>query len=254
MSNQIKFSLSVPSWVTLTTGQPVQTIQFYQKLFGWSNEKQVDLTPVHTIQLHHEIPICGIQAPAGSIQPKWRIHIDVADLQETTQKIIVSGGRLLHGPIRIGQAEQTAVFADIYGVEFCINQGRQQYHTIKNSAGNFTWTELITDNVQASYEFYNSVFGWELSEPISGDPSGRRNWLLSDQPIAGLLPRPATMPKEISPYWDVFFSADDPVEIASKVNDLGGKILMPVIEIPHGKIAVFLDATGNVFSVLKAHS
>jgi uncharacterized protein len=58
------------------------------------------------------------------------------------------------------------------------------------------------------------------------------------------------MPKEIPPYWDVFFEVSDPALTVQAVARLGGKNLLPPMEIPHGRIAVFTDPANVVFSVV----
>lgn len=242
----------LPSWTVLTAENPRAAAQFYGALLGWKNSDAVGSNSFYEVQLLQGIPVGAISPKTGSLQPKWRIHIGVASVQEITIAIIAAGGKIVEEPVSVGSNEKFAVFADPSGVEFAVHEGRESNDTgIVNASGAFAWSELITDDVLAAYVFYNTVFGWKLSVPVQGDKLGRREWLVYGHAIAGLLPRPTTMPKEIPPYWDVFFSVEDPAKTVENAISLGGKNLMPPIEIPHGEIAVFIDPAGTVFSVIK---
>jgi predicted enzyme related to lactoylglutathione lyase len=102
--------------------------------------------------------------------------------------------------------------------------------------------------VQASAEFYRDAFCWDLSEP-SG-PLRRREWLVDDRPIAGLLPRPAAMPAEVPVYWDTYLGTADPDAAIRLAATLGATVLMGPADVEIGRIGVFADPTGAVFSVL----
>jgi uncharacterized protein len=242
----------IPSWVVLTAEDPKAATQFYRALLGWKSSDAVASNSLYEVQLLQGIPVAAISQKIQSLQSKWRTHINVANLEEITKKIIAAGGKIVHEPISVGNEEKYAVFADTSGVEFAIHEGRKYNETeIVNTPGAFAWSELITDDVHNSYTFYNSVFEWALSEPLPGDNTGRREWLVNGHPIAGLFPRPATMPKEIPAYWDVFFSVNDPATIVKEATGLGGKNLLPPFEITHGEIAVFIDPAGVLFCVIK---
>ena len=249
--SSVKEKTGVPSWVVLTAADANAAANFYEKLFGWNKPEEATLNS--GVRILNEIPVAGINQHAGALQPKWRIHIDVADLHKTAETILKAGGKIVQTSSGTEGNERYTVVADPFGVEFVVHEGRKQDASPLTGQGTFVWSELISDDVQASLEFYNQVFGWTLSEPIEGDFLGRREWLLNGLPIAGLLPRPAAMPKEIPPYWDVFFAVDSPAETVKNAIELGAVNLLPPINIPHGEIAVFADPNGIVFSVVKSN-
>jgi uncharacterized protein len=117
-----------------------------------------------------------------------------------------------------------------------------------NEPGALTWGELITDDAQASAEFYRDAFGWELSEPVG--PLNRREWRVDGRPIAGLLPRPPAMPPAMPVYWDTYFGAADPAAAIKLAQTLGGTVLMGLADTEIGRIGVLADPTGAAFSVL----
>jgi predicted enzyme related to lactoylglutathione lyase len=58
------------------------------------------------------------------------------------------------------------------------------------------------------------------------------------------------MPVELKPYWDVYFQTADTDAAAAAVPALGGQIALPPIDIDRGRLAVFVDPTGAIFSVI----
>jgi predicted enzyme related to lactoylglutathione lyase len=91
------------------------------------------------------------------------------------------------------------------------------------------------------------VFGWTVTGPEG--PLGRREWQHGGRSVAGLLPRPPAMAKDIPPYWDVYFTVADAAASAQAAVTAGGTQLMAPTDIGTGRIAVFLDPAGSVFTI-----
>lgn len=241
----------VPSWVALSTGDPAAAVKFYDDLLGWRDAGPSNGT-TERVQLLRDMPAAAIGPRIGTLRPAWRVHIKVVDAEKTAEKVVDAGGRILRESATVGHEGAFAVLADTSGAELAVWQaGARQGAGVIHERGAFAWSELITDDVHVSSEFYGAVFGWTLTAPATGDASKRRVWQSRGRLIAGLLPRPAAMPKEIPAYWDVFFGVEDSAMTVEKVTGLGGRNLMPPIQTPHGRIAVFADPAGVVFSVLE---
>jgi predicted enzyme related to lactoylglutathione lyase len=58
------------------------------------------------------------------------------------------------------------------------------------------------------------------------------------------------MPAEMPVYWDTYFGTADPDAAISLAATLGATVLMGPADVEIGRIAVFADPTGAVFSVL----
>jgi predicted enzyme related to lactoylglutathione lyase len=253
----------VPSWVELATPDAETSIGFYSQLFGWTHEGFGDDLPGARTCLLLGRPVAVIKPAAGIERGAWTMHIDVADADKTAEKVLAAGGRIVTPAYDLGAAGRTAVFADHSGTVFAVWQsdrhagdgdrdgdggGGDAGVDAADVPGAFHSGELITDDVEASAAFYGSLFGWTLSAPQG--PLNRREWRLDGRPIAELLPRPAAMPAEIPPYWDVYFTVADAAATTEAVTRLGGTTLMPATPVGHGTIAVFADPTGAVFTVL----
>ncbi|MEA2655717.1 MAG: uncharacterized protein QOI23_1082, partial [Chloroflexota bacterium] len=223
----------------------------YEALFGWQGPERTATGPAQEVRFLRGQPVAGIRPMAGALESRWRIHVGVADAQETGRKVVAAGGKLVVEPTRLGTHGRFAGFADTAGVEFAVwEAGDHKGAGLIAEQGAFAWSELITDDAGMSAAFYGAVFGWTLTAPAADDRSRRCEWQWRGRSIAGLLPRPPAMPKEIRPYWDVFFGVSDPAAAVESVTRLGGKNLMPPIDTAHGRIAVFMDPAGVVFSVI----
>ena len=96
-----------------------------------------------------------------------------------------------------------AVFADPVGAVFSVWQaGTHPGAQLVNEPGTWSWSELLTTDVEASKAFYGEVFGWTrrhrraTARPAS-TPSGRS----SGRSVGGMMQKPPMMPAEVPPFW-----------------------------------------------------
>ena len=118
--------------------------------------------------------------------------------------------------------------------------------------GAFSWSELITPAPDKAAEFYGSLFGWKLeSMPMPGAAPGEiyRVAKVGDTAVAGMFKTPADQP--MPPHWMTYVTVEDVDATAAKAVELGGKILMPVTDIPTvGRMATLQDPQGAVINVI----
>ncbi len=115
--------------------------------------------------------------------------------------------------------------------------------------GAFSWCELMTTDAAAAEAFYNRVFGWVLEDtPIPDMPY--KTIKVGDRQVGGMMPIPPgaqTMP----PAWGLYITVDDVEASVKLVEELGGKVLMPPIDIPDvGRMSVVQDPQGASFSII----
>jgi uncharacterized protein len=241
----------LPSWVALTTEDSAAARRFYRALLNWQEPGAADSGAMPDVNLLRGRVVAGISAKTGTLRQGWRMYLSVKDAEAAAKAVAAAGGKIVHAPTTLGKAGRYAVFADHSGAEFAVWQSSEFAGAAAlKEPGAFVWSELITDDVKASADFYGAVFGWELTSPVPSNPSQRREWRARGRSFAGLLPRPPAMPKEIPPYWDVMFAVTDPAATVEAAVRFGGKNLLPPTDTAHGRIAVFADPMGAVFSVL----
>ena len=126
--------------------------------------------------------------------------------------------------------------------------------------GEFCWTEISTSNIEACKAFYTEVFGWKFQQSDntdigmqylefgSGDGCGFGGMY---QPSAEMCGEGEIKP----PHFMNYISVDDCDNAASRAFELGGKIVVPPMDIPQvGRFCVVEDPTGASFSMITLKS
>jgi uncharacterized protein len=126
--------------------------------------------------------------------------------------------------------------------------------TVSGSArlpGKFVWADLVTDDVPAARKFYAQLFGWKFWD--MGNYTIAAN---EDRPLCGMFqrPRPADRP-QAKPRWFGYISVNNVEKAQRAVKEAGGRELAAPQQMPkRGEQAVFADAEGAVFGVVKSSS
>jgi predicted enzyme related to lactoylglutathione lyase len=118
---------------------------------------------------------------------------------------------------------------------------RSQY-----APGTPCWIDIGTD-VEAAKAFYGGLFGWTAAEAGPAEETGGYGFFLKDgKSVAGFGPQQNPGP----PVWTTYISVTDADAIVPKVEDAGGKTVMPPMDVmTAGRFAVFQDHQGAFFSV-----
>jgi hypothetical protein len=112
--------------------------------------------------------------------------------------------------------------------------------------GTPSWVDLGSPDPSASAEFYGRLFGWEI-EDAGPESGGYRMCTLRGRSVAGLGPQQTP---DQPPWWTTYVSVADADMTAKKVEAAGGNVLVaPMDVMDAGRMAVFTDAEGAVFSV-----
>lgn len=122
--------------------------------------------------------------------------------------------------------------------------------------GYFSWNELVTPDEDASFDFYQQLFGWQ-SVPFCNPnnpnlPGGKPYKLLKadDDPMrmaGGMIQCP--MPKGCSQWVPYVVVADTDAAVAA-AKKLGAELILEPTDIPNvGRIAVFKDPQGATIGV-----
>ncbi len=112
----------------------------------------------------------------------------------------------------------------------------------------FVWHELMTTDTEGAKEFYKKITGLTVA------PSQYLMFMAGDQPVGGLVgptPQGPIWPSGgPEPHWIAYIGVEDVDIAAKKTVELGGKVLLPPIDVPgFGKAAVLRDPQGAAFGV-----
>jgi uncharacterized protein len=115
--------------------------------------------------------------------------------------------------------------------------------------GAFSWCELMTTDTTAAKEFYSRLFGWEMIDrPVEGMTytvlkAGERE-------VGGLMAMMPDLPAMPS-NWGVYVTVDDVDTSVKLVEELGGQVKVPPMDIPDvGRFAVIQDPQGATLSII----
>jgi predicted enzyme related to lactoylglutathione lyase len=115
--------------------------------------------------------------------------------------------------------------------------------------GAFSWSELMTTDVEGASKFYSNLFGWKTEEM----PMENMKYTIvkvGEEGVGGIM----TIPPQAQgspPNWGVYVTVDDVDVTAKKAKELGGKVLVPPTDIPNvGRFSVLQDPQGAVISAI----
>jgi uncharacterized protein len=277
MPERTDYMPGVPCWVDTTQPDPEAAVEFYRGLFGWEFEDVMPPSSEGTYfmaRLHGgDVAAVGSMPAAAPPAAMWNTYVAVESADEAASKVRAAGGGVLMEPFDVMEAGRMAVFTDPEGAVFNVWQaGATIGATVVNEPGSLNFNGLNTRDVEGAKAFYGSVFGWTTlalgggvemwTLPGYGDHLARDNPDLREQVaeaggpagfedvVASINPIPDDQP-DTPPHWNVTFAVDDADATATKVNELGGKVLVPPFDAPWVRMTVVNDPQGATFIASK---
>jgi uncharacterized protein len=111
--------------------------------------------------------------------------------------------------------------------------------------------EIPSDNIERSKKFYHELFGWKIDK-WSGSDSTMEYWMITTTDDKGNEALRGGMMKRQNPQQGItnFIGVDSIDDYSSKVQQLGGKILVRKTPVSGmGFFAVCLDTENNSFAI-----
>lgn len=103
--------------------------------------------------------------------------------------------------------------------------------------------EVVGKDGAALQRFYGDVFGWELD---TNNPGGYG--MLRQGELTGGI---GATPDGASGHVTFYVSTSDPTATLRRVEELGGKVIMPLTEVaPDTNVALFTDPEGHVVGLM----
>jgi uncharacterized protein len=107
-----------------------------------------------------------------------------------------------------------------------------------------TWFEVVGKDGPELQKFYADAFGWQLQDPAN---MGYGMLMQPEQGIGGGVGQAPDGNGHVTFYVEV----DDPQAALDKIEQLGGKTVMPVTEMEMVTVALFTDPEGHLVGVVK---
>ena len=115
------------------------------------------------------------------------------------------------------------------------------------------WVDTTQPDPQAAVAFYRELFGWELEDVMP--PESPIRYFMGRLPggeVAGVGSQAEGASQPAA--WNTYVRVEDAEETAGKVREAGGSVMMEPADVgDSGRMAVFADPEGAVFSVWQAN-
>lgn len=246
------------SWVELGTTDAAAAKKFYGGLFGWEFDDQ----PAGPDMIYSMAKVGGETVGAvyqmgkemQGIPTHWLSYVTVDDADAIVKKATANGGKVMKEPFDVMTFGRMAVLTDPSGASLAVWQPKQHIGaTVKQDPGSLCWNELYTTNVDAAGKFYANTFGWttkaiDMGKMGSYTLFGRDG---KDNNVGGMMNMPPDM-KGVPSNWLAYFAATDVDASTKKAESLGGKTIMPPMDIPNiGRFSIVQDPHGGTFALYK---
>lgn len=252
-----KFEHGDFGWVDLGTTDSEAAKRFYGGLFGWTfDDMPAGPGMTYSMAKIGENVVGGLYkmgAEMKGIPTHWMSYITVTDVDATTTKVSGNGGKVMKEPFDVMDQGRMSVVQDPSGGTVAFWQSKKQTHTtLKRDPGSLCWNELLSTNVDAAGKFYATTVGWK-TEGMDMGPMGTYTLFskdgTKDTQVAGMMAHPM---KGAPSAWIAYFATKDVDGSVKKVNELGGKVIAPAMDIPNiGRFAIVEDPQGGVFALFK---
>jgi uncharacterized protein len=243
------------TWHELMTTDPVKASAFYEGLLGWkTQEMPMGAMGTYRLLTNGDKQIAGSMPAQNGMPSAWLVYVGSEDPDATCAKVKELGGKVLVPPTDVPGMVRFAVAMDPQGAAFGILKGlgptaNDPPDEGPPRIGSFCWDELHTKDQDAAVKFYSSVFGW-TGKVGADDAMKYWHWQNAGKDIGGMM---SLMAPNIPPHWMAYIAVSDPDASCKKAVELGGKIVMPPMDIPKvGKFGVITDPTGAAIALFRS--
>jgi predicted enzyme related to lactoylglutathione lyase len=127
---------------------------------------------------------------------------------------------------------------------------RKKEIAMKPGPGAFIWYELMTTDVDAAQNFYESVFGWAVKDSGMSDMDYRIVHA-GERPIGGMMAlRDEQLEAGARPFWGGYIGVADVDAATEKAESLGASTHVPPMDIPEvGRFSVISDPQGGMITL-----
>ncbi|WP_405573361.1 VOC family protein [Streptomyces sp. NBC_01167] len=253
MTEATRHPPGTPCWVSLMVHGLEATQAFYGELFGWEFSPGPQQLGPYVRALIDGNEVAGIgRLPVDRHLPTaWTPYLATDDADVTAEAVRSCGGTLGVGPLDAGDAGRMAIVTDLAGAVFGLWQPAAHAGTaLHGTHGTPVWNELLTTDTQSVTKFYQAVFGYDAKP--DGDPGEDRVTLCLDgRPVAALHGVPSRT-RDRGSHWMTWFEVEDPDMTARQITRIGGQVLEPPADGPHGRLARVADPEGAVFTIVRS--
>jgi predicted enzyme related to lactoylglutathione lyase len=240
-------------WHDLITTDLEADKRFYSGLLGWEYEQRKGPNGnTYTLAKSggHYVAgmVIGKRPRDGANISRWLGYISVTDVDQAVSLTKAAGGKSVIQPVEIGDFVRVAAITDPQGAVLGLAQSHvgDPDDSIAGAPGRVVWDELLASDTAAAAGFYQSLAGYEIV--VLERNGGEYTMLVVDGVSrAGILGNPL---EDSDPKWLTYFAVSDIAAATSRVDGLGGRVLMPpTADVRDGKLALVIDPSGALLAL-----
>lgn len=243
-------------WFDLNTTDVQGAISFYSQVVGWTVEVWDGAGfPYPMLKPANGAPIGGVNeldkgARAMGAPSHWLGHLTVDNVEAAVAKITAAGGRALTPVSEVPTVGRMATVQDPWGAVFSAFQptGDPMPPAAPGAMGVMCWAELMTDDIDKALAFYGDLAGWTKGGEfdIAHGKYVFMRYAGSEDGFGGVMLKPPGLPFGA---WIYYFSVPDLEAAVATAQRLGGNLVVPIMDVPGGRIAMMDDPQGAGFAL-----
>lgn len=240
-------------WCDLATFGVNDILKFYRAAFEWrfNSETFPDGSVYHYASNTRDVTAGIYEMPTiyreQGMASFWMTYIGVDEVGPAIDHATELGGRLLLGPATFGIGAAIAMIEDPLGAVFTVFSGRNLQPRRKTMEdGCHVWDSLLSEDPDASAEFYGGLFNWRIDPP---DADGRRLIRNLARSATSQIRKPDVIDGDKPSRWNVGFAVNDLPDFLARVKGAGGNVVANGST--PGKETFVADTNGARFSVRK---
>ena len=234
-------------WRELLTDDVEKAKGFYGELFGWKFQDFPMPDGTYWIAMQGERGLGGLMRAPEGVPPCFMSYVSVEDVDATVAAATAEGGSVRMPPMDMADVGRMAVFADFAGAHLCVMRGAKgdTPAPVPPPVHSFCWETVMTTDVERAKAYYGKLFGW-TTQP---GPGGQGAVFLAGEAMVADVQEARGMPN----CWMTYVVVDKLADTRARAEKLGGKVLMPSIDVPGmGTVAVVADPAGAVLGLFEA--
>lgn len=241
-------------WHDLMTTDQDAAGAFYPKVTGWKSQPwendssyQIWVTPKGA---SGGTAALTAEAQSAGTHSHWLAYVGTPDIESTVETAQKLGAKVLKEISDVPDVGRFAVLADPQGAMFAVYTPESAKDGADETGGGFSWHELATSDLDAAWEFYSELFGWD-KEGAHDMGAGVGTYLLFGQggkQIGGIYK--VSSDASTPPHWLCYASVSSVSEAAEAAKAAGGQVVNGPMEVPGGDwVAQVIDPQGAAFAV-----
>jgi predicted enzyme related to lactoylglutathione lyase len=261
MSERTEYAPGEFCWVDLSTMDVDGAKAFYGELLGAESEPAPGFPTDkggYGYFTKGGRQVAGFGPTQREGQPSaWLSYVKVENTDSTAAKAKEAGGTIHFGPVDLpGNHGRIAVFQDPTGAFVAINEEREHKGAqLVNEPGTWTWSNLMTHDLDGAKAFYGEVFGWR-SEHNEEAPANIHMWQVEGQRwpegLGGVMAIGDDLPAEMPSHWQVYFVVEKADDAIAKAEVNGARLAFGPVDAPVARLATLVDPQGAPVSILES--